>query len=138
MIGISLGTIETTAEINEIAKGAMAEQFIGQHIMYSKSMFEAPSLHYWERQKKGATAEVDYLIPLHQRVLPVEVKSGHRGHMKSLQIFLQEKSAAQAIRFSSGPLMLKTYQYGGTAPYKFLNIPHYLVGQWQRLAKSFE
>lgn len=53
MLGISLEAIETTPEVNEIAKGAIAEQFVGQHLMYNKPMFEAPTLHYWERQKKG-------------------------------------------------------------------------------------
>ena len=137
MLGISLAEIETTPEINEIAKGAMAEQFVGQHLMVDKPMFEAPTIHYWEKQEKHSTAEVDFLMPWHQSVLPVEVKSGHKGHMKSLQQFLQEKNNDKAMRFSSGPLLLKQYQYTNQPPYCFLNIPHYLIGQWRRLAESF-
>ncbi len=136
MLGISLAAVETTQEINEIAKGALAEQFVGQHLMYDRPMFEAASIHYWERQVKQSTAEVDYLVPWDQRVLPVEVKSGHKGHMKSLQRFLQEKKGDRALRFSSGPLLLKDYAHGDTA-YRFLNVPHYLIGQWQRLAEAF-
>jgi len=136
MLGISLAVVETTQEINEIAKGALAEQFVGQHLMYDRPMFEAPSIHYWERQAKHSTAEVDYLVPWDQRVLPVEVKSGHKGHMKSLQRFLLEKKVDRALRFSSGPLLLKDYANKDMA-YRFLNVPHYLIGQWQRLAEAF-
>ncbi|MEE8060149.1 MAG: AAA family ATPase [Pseudomonadales bacterium] len=137
MLGISLAAIETTEEINEIAKGVLAEQFVGQHLMYNRPMFEAPSIHYWERQVKHSTAEVDYLVPWNQQVLPVEVKSGHKGHMKSLQQFLLEKKANRALRFSSGPLLLKDYEHAGKAlRYRFLNVPHYLVEQWARLAEA--
>ena len=136
MLGISLAVVETTQEINEIAKGALAEQFVGQHLMYDRPMFEAPSIHYWERQAKHSTAEVDYLVPWDQHVLPVEVKSGHKGHMKSLQRFLLEKKVDRALRFSSGPLLLKDYANKDMA-YRFLNVPHYLIGQWQRLAEAF-
>lgn len=139
MLGISLAAIETTKEINEIAKGILAEQYVGQHLMYDRPMFEAPCIHYWERQVKHSTAEVDYLVPWNQSVLPVEVKSGHKGHMKSLQQFLLEKQANRALRFSSGPLFMKDYQYGnGVHRYRFLNIPHYLVGQWMRLAEELK
>ena len=139
MLGISIATIETAAEVNEIAKGALAEQFVGQHLMYDRPMFEAPAIHYWERQVKHSTAEVDYLLPWNQEVLPVEVKSGHKGHMKSLQQFLSEKNGGKALRFSSGPLLLRDYEQAkGNIRYQFLNVPHYLVGQWSRLAGAFQ
>lgn len=137
MLGISLGEIETTQEINEIAKGAMAEQFVGQHLVADRPVFEAPSIFYWERQAKHSTAEIDFVVPWQQSVLPVEVKSGHKGHMKSLQQFIQGKKADKALRFSSGPLLLKNYQYKNNPAYSFLNIPHYLIGQWRRLAEGF-
>lgn len=136
MLGISLTAIEATREINEIAKGSLAEQFIGQHLMYDRPMFEMPGIHYWERQVKHSSAEVDYLVPLEQDVLPVEVKSGHKGHMKSLQQFLREKNYDRALRFSSGPLLLRDYKYDGNHRYRFLNVPHYLAGQWARLARA--
>ncbi len=136
MLGISLAAVETTREINEIAKGSLAEQFIGQHLMYDRPLFEAPTLHYWERQVTHSTAEVDYLVPLADQVLPVEVKSGHKGHMKSLKQFLKEKNCHRALRFSSGPLLLRNYDYADAHNFRFLNVPHYLVGQWNRLALS--
>ena len=80
---------------------------------------------------------MDYLVVWQQEVLPVEVKSGHKGHMKSLQQFIAEKRSLRALRFSSAPLMAKTYQPGARSlSYRFLNVPHYLIGQWHRLADT--
>ena len=56
MLGVSLTAVESTGEINEIAKGSLAEQFIGQHLMYDRPMFEMPGIHYWERQVKKTYA----------------------------------------------------------------------------------
>ncbi len=135
MLGISPAVVESTREVNEIAKGSLAEQFIGQHLLYDRPMYEAPTIHYWEREVKHSTAEVDYLVPLQGQVLPIEVKSGHKGHMKSLQQFLTEKNYNRALRFSSGPLLLKNYDHTNAPNFRFLNVPHYLVGQWSRLAR---
>lgn len=136
MLGISPAAVDTTREVNEIAKGSLAEQFIGQHLMYDRPMFEAPGIHYWERQPRHSTAEIDYLVPFGRHVLPIEVKSGHKGHMKSLKQFLMEKQSNRAVRFSSGNLLLRDYEYEGVHGYRLLNIPHYLVGQWARLAEA--
>ena len=130
MMGASLVAIETSHDVNNTAKGVLAEQFIGQHLMYHKPVFEAPSIHYWKRQKQPTTAEVNYLAPWSQRVSPVEVKSKQKGHMKSLQQqFSTEKQNDIVLRFSARTLMLEEYEYPGrTQRYQFLNIPNYLNG----------
>jgi hypothetical protein len=57
-------------------------------------------LHYWHRETRGATAEVDYLIEREGRVIPLEVKSGTQGAMQSIGLFLAGKSAPYGIRCS--------------------------------------
>ncbi len=137
MLGVSLAMIESSGEINEIAKGCLAEQFIGQHLAYDGPAFQAPTIHYWERQSKHSIAEVDFLVAWQQEALPVEVKSGHKGHMKSLQQFIAEKRASHALRFSSGPLMVRDYKHASRPlAYRFLNIPHYLVSRWRHLTDT--
>ena len=49
---------------------------------------------------------------------------------------LREKKYDRALRFSSGPLLLRDYKYDGNHRYSFLNVPHYLAGQWARLARA--
>jgi len=54
--------------------------------------------------KKAASAEVDFVIAdSKRRIIPIEVKSGSTGSMRSLQIMVIEKSLFHAVRFSSEP-----------------------------------
>ncbi len=115
----------------------MAEQFIGQHLLYGDEPFFEPSLFYWNRRSKGSTAEVDYLIQRGNRVVPVEVKAGKTGRLKSLQVFIQEKRAPLGLRFNDSPpsLLEARSSIPGKEPVPFtlLSLPLYLVEQTSRL-----
>ena len=121
-----------------VNKGAVAEQLAGQCLLYSGRPYEQPSLHYWMREARNAAAEVDYVIAVGQRVIPVEVKAGATGSLKSLHQFLAEKRSAIAIRLHAQPPSLlhdaKKLPNGTTAEYRLLSLPLYLAGQTRRLA----
>ncbi len=68
--------------------GKLAEQFVGQEILASQS----GALFYWSRETRGSSAEVDYLIERSGEVIPVEVKSGKSGSLKSLHLLLNSFS----------------------------------------------
>lgn len=68
--------------------GSLAEQLVAQEfIAYSKSNSPA-ELYYWHREEKNSNAEVDFLFVKKGIVVPVEVKAGIKGGMKSLKSFL--------------------------------------------------
>lgn len=69
-----------------IYEGAMAEQFVGQEFVVAGET----ELFYWSRNAKSSKAEVDYLIAKGRQVIPVEVKSGPAGRLKSLHLFLKQ------------------------------------------------
>ncbi|MDP2815733.1 MAG: AAA family ATPase, partial [Rectinemataceae bacterium] len=99
-LGLNAADFPRDKEMTLVNSGAMAEQFIGQHLLYRKELYREPSLFYWNRQSKGSTAEVDYLIQAGNRVIPVEVKAGKTGRLRSLQVFIQEKKASLGLRFN--------------------------------------
>ncbi len=83
-----------------IYRGAMAEQFVGQELLVSQQ----GNLHYWDRQAKSSSAEVDYLAVINGRVHPVEVKSGATGSLRSLHLFLATyPECGKALVFSDQP-----------------------------------
>ncbi|MBJ2191883.1 MAG: hypothetical protein JFT09_00840 [Muribaculaceae bacterium] len=47
-----------------------------------------------------ATSEVEYVIAKNARCLPIEVKAGTSGKMKSLRLFMNKKALAIGIRCS--------------------------------------
>jgi predicted AAA+ superfamily ATPase len=84
-----------------VNRGAIAEALVGLELIAGDLPTARAVLSYWVRQKPSATAEVDFVISHEDRVIPVEVKSGTAGTLKSLQLFLRQKqNAAFGLHFS--------------------------------------
>ncbi len=96
-----ISILADTAE-NLVDKGNVTEMIAGLEILKYMSPHERHDLYYWQDTKKGNVAEVDYVIPRGGTVVPVEVKSGTKGSMKSLYEFMSkpEKDIRSAIRCS--------------------------------------
>ena len=75
-----------------IYKGAMAEQFVGQEISSNQN----GELFYWSRQAKSSSAEVDYVIDVNDKIIPVEVKSAKAGSLRSMHQYLKEYPECKA------------------------------------------
>lgn len=86
---------------NFINKGAIAEAFVGQELLAYTRPDRIAQLYYWQKEKTGSQAEVDYLVQKQENIIPVEVKSGEGRSLKSLRLFLENHlHAAYGIRFS--------------------------------------
>ena len=125
-------------DVTLVNSGAVAEQFVGQHLLHSGPGYEAPALHYWAREARNSAAEVDYVIAVGRRIVPVEVKAGATGSLKSLHQFLREKRSDLALRLNAEPPSLlqeaKRLPDGAAMRYRLLSLPLYLAGQARRLA----
>ena len=138
--GLSMTDIHDAGDIMLINSGAVCEQFIGQHLMYARKCYEDPQLYCWMRQKHNTSAEVDFLIQAGINIVPIEVKAGKTGTLKSLHVFVSEKKRDFAIRFNAdipSVLDMKTSVAGKpTHDFRLLSLPLYLVGQTQRLCRE--
>ncbi len=86
-----------------INKGEIVESFVGQEILAYTDPIKKEHLYYWHRETKGSGAEVDYLVQLKEKVVPVEVKSGASKRIKSMHIFLEShQKSSYGIRFWAG------------------------------------
>lgn len=83
-----------------INKGNIVEQYVGLEFIKSCHTFTKPELYYWQREKRGSNAEVDYIIEKNNQIIPIEVKSGVQGKMQSLYMFLELKKQNIGIRTS--------------------------------------
>lgn len=92
--------ILTSSVTDLVNKGALAEMFVGLEFIKNGNTRMPESLFYWENLSRGASAEVDYISAYNMSVLPIEVKSGMSGKMKSLRLFMENKSLCTAIRTS--------------------------------------
>jgi predicted AAA+ superfamily ATPase len=82
-------------------KGEITESFIGQELLALMPPHGKYQLHYWHREERSSESEVDYLIQQKEVIIPIEVKSGKTGRLRSLHQFLKEHVRSPwGIRFS--------------------------------------
>ena len=89
---------------------------------------------YWLREGASNNAEVDYVAEFGARIVPIEVKAGRTGTLKSLHQFVAEKRPRLAVRFDLGEPSLQTIEARATTGtgaipvrYRLLSLPLYLV-----------
>lgn len=83
-----------------VNKGAITEMVAGWELVKAKSSHTNHELFYWQDLGDGTMSEVDYIITHNMKLLPIEVKAGTSGKMKSLRLFMQKKGIKRAIRTS--------------------------------------
>lgn len=136
-LGLNLSQVNAADEIIMINNGGIAEQVVGQLLRTINPPYIESALYYWLREEKGSNAEIDYLLQHGNNVVPLEVKAGSSGGLKSLHLFMGMKKAPVAIRVNSN-LPDKTdvsvkNQFGESVEYVLLSVPFYLIGQLHRL-----
>ncbi|MGL4630056.1 MAG: ATP-binding protein [Leadbetterella sp.] len=99
-LGLSIGDLLIQDDFQIINKGAIAELHVGLELLKNNSPYEYRHLYYWQRQAKSSQAEVDYVIQKNTQVIPIEVKSGTKGTMQSMFLFLEEKKSKWGVRMS--------------------------------------
>ena len=100
MLGLNVSDILLSKDFKTINRGALAEMFVALEIVKASSCYSPASLYYWQREKSQSKAQIDFLIQKHDKIIPIEVKSGTQGAMQSLRLFMSEKNIEKGIRTS--------------------------------------
>lgn len=122
-------------------RGAMAEQLVGQELLASGAA-DGDELVYWLREGRSNNAEVDYVVALGGEIVPVEVKSGETGSLKSLFVFAERHASRRAVRFDLAPPARRRVSHaardgqGGAVEVELLSLPLYAAGQLTRLWRT--
>ncbi len=100
MLGLDIGEYIASTDMQVVNRGAIAETFVGNEIVKASPCYDPWSLYCWHREKSGSSAEVDYVVQIDDKIRPIEVKSGTKGSMQSMRLFLQQKGINYGIRTS--------------------------------------
>ncbi|GMU87080.1 MAG: ATPase [Ignavibacteriales bacterium] len=112
--------------LEDVYTGLIAEHLTGQELIAaSGSRFHQPA--FWMREKTQSSAEVDYIYQHDELIIPVEVKSGKSGRLRSLHLFMDMCQHPFAVRVYSGGLSVEEASTQTGKAYKLLNIPFYLL-----------
>jgi predicted AAA+ superfamily ATPase len=126
-----------SADLNSVYQGTMIEHLVGQELLAAQ--YNAlSSIHFWVREKKTSTAELDYLYVFDEKLIPLEVKSGVEGKLKSLHLFMEEAPHNLAVRVYAGELNIQFITTTKRRNYYLLNLPYYLVSQIERYVEWFQ
>lgn len=87
LCGLPMDMQDLNKNLLSVYRGALAEQFIAQELRLTQ---DQGKLYYWQRFEKSSTAEVDFLAVKQGKVIPIEVKSGAAGRLRSLHLFLEQ------------------------------------------------
>jgi len=115
-------------DIQDSQKGKTAEHIVGQELL-TLNFSPLHKLNFWVRDKNNADAEIDFIYPYNGKVIPIEVKSGAKGSLRSLHYYMNNSKSPLAIRFYAGKIIKQSVEIKNTKPYELLNLPYFLVGK---------
>ncbi len=134
-VGLALYTLGSGFETSrvlplaQILDGRVAEIFASQQLLAAARGFPG-ELFFWVSESSNSNAEVDYLVPIGGRPVPVEVKSVAAGSLKSMHQFLRRAGLSTGIRLHTGPPAderLEVRMPEGDLEYRLLSLPLYLA-----------
>jgi len=100
VLNLDISGILLSNDFDTINKGAVAEIFAGCELKKNASCYSDDELYCWVREKKNASAQIDFVVQSGEKVVPIEIKSGKSGKMQSMWVFLEEKKSEYGIRSS--------------------------------------
>jgi hypothetical protein len=130
-----MGDLIAEKSIDSVFRGRIAEHIIGQELI-GNTFSVADTLKFWTREKKESSAEVDYVVQYNGMVIPIEVKAGASGKLRSLHKFVEAAPHDWAVRFYSEKLSVQDAQTVSGHQYKLINLPHYLAGHLGKILKQ--
>jgi len=125
-----------TRDLNALYQGKITEHIVGQEFLAAKYNL-MNELRFWVRDKKQSDAEIDFLFPVDGEMIPVEVKSGASGKMRSLHQYIDNSKADFAVRFYAGKVNLEEHKTIDGKMFKLLSLPYFLSGKLEEYVKHF-
>lgn len=113
-------------DLCKVYQGTMIEHLVGQELL-SILTLSLKKIHFWVRQKKQSDAEIDYIYSYDGKLIPIEVKSGATGTLKSLHVYMDIAPINVAIRFYAGEIQLSEMSTPNGKNYHLLSLPYFLV-----------
>jgi hypothetical protein len=124
ILGISAQML-VLEDLSQSYKGAIIPHIITQELISIQSK-KAELPHFWVREKKQASSEVDLVYAIDGKVVPIEIKSGSSGTLKSLHQFIERTNHPYAVRIYAGEFEIQEATTPNGVPYLLMNLPYYL------------
>jgi hypothetical protein len=118
----------TSKIIDDVYQGRVAEHITAQQLL-AHNLSVRTKLNFWTREERNAQAEVDFVFPFRDMLIPIEVKAGATGSLRSLHQFMNIAPHETAIRVYSGKHKIENARTNTGKKFQLINLPFYLTGQ---------
>lgn len=115
-------------DLNTFYQGIIAEHIVGQELI-ANHISSSEKIYFWVREEKQANAEVDFILPFRNYLIPIEVKAGKTGTLRSLHQFIDKTNHNFAVRLYAGNVKLEQTKTISGKNFTLLNLPYYLTSQ---------
>lgn len=115
-------------DLNAFYQGLIAEHIVGQELI-AANITSMRKLNFWVREKKQSNAEVDFVLPFNNCIIPIEVKAGKAGTLRSLYQFMDATNHSLGIRLSANNFSSEEVETTSGKKFTLLNIPYYLASK---------
>lgn len=112
-------------DLSDAYRGSIIPHMLMQEII-SLNTTKSVKPFFWVREKKQSSAEVDMVIQYKNLAIPVEIKSGKEGKLKSLHQFVEATEHPYAVRIFAGEFSIETHITRNGKNYLLMNLPYYL------------
>ncbi len=120
-------------DISDAWRGRIAEHIVGQEFLAQTPSFLENRI-FWVKEEKNSQAEIDFIFKSRRYgIMPVEVKSGHNAHLKSLQLFMQQSPCTSAVRFWGQPKSEDKVELPSGKTFTLNNLPYYYSGIMEKV-----
>jgi len=109
-------------------RGVLAEHIVMQEII-GNEMSTAHKPNFWTREKKQSSAEVDLIIPYEYYLIPIEIKAGKTGTLRSLHQFINQAPHYFAVRLYAAKLKFQRTKTPDGKEFILLNLPYFLISK---------
>ncbi|OFZ83479.1 MAG: hypothetical protein A2583_04510 [Bdellovibrionales bacterium RIFOXYD1_FULL_53_11] len=138
MHGLRWNVFKNHTENEILTEGVIAEQFVGQHLLYEQDLYREPSLYYWLREGKNNNAEVDFIVENNEALVAIEVKAGSAGKIRSLHQWMKDISyrKKKAIRFNDSRGAIENVEQivqDRKVEYPLHTLPLYCIQKWKNI-----
>ena len=124
-------------DLDSVYRGTITEHLIGHEIL-AANRYSKNKPVFWVREKEGSRAEIDYLLKYKSALVPVEVKSGKTGTMKSLHLFMDSSKSNLGIRLFRDKISIAEVQTPKGKHFRLLNLPYFLGGKLHEYLQNID
>lgn len=111
-------------DLSDFMRGKLIQHIVSQELFVQNNDFQYKPL-FWVRENHNSNAEIDNLYIGRDFILPIEIKSGHSGRLRSLMQFIDEAEVNQGIRLSAHHFSVENIKTLNQKSFKLYNIPYY-------------